>query len=213
VENRTAADVLTVDAERRVVLLRTLEATPRMLQVSLDEYDGLELHYAMHVQTGQGATVDRTYVIAGGWQTHRQSMYVACSRSRYGTRVFLDHESLGRTDRTAALEEAAARASTSREKVAATTLRARSRPRSRRVPLRPLAERYRLRQRRRAADARARAHRTTMQRLRDRAKALRTRERETGIPAAWLWAPVPAAPLPRWRSHWAVSARPRRGPR
>jgi len=155
----------------------------------------------MHVQTGQGATVDRTYVIAGGWQTHRQSMYVACSRSRYGTWVFLDHESLGRTDRTEALEEAAARASRSREKVAATTLRAQSRPKSRRNPVRPLAERYRQRQRRRRADAGARAHRTTMQRLRDLAKARRTRERTTGIPAAWLWRPVPQPPSPAGAPH------------
>jgi hypothetical protein len=110
--------------------------------------------------------------------------------------VFLDHESLGQTDRTAALEEAAARASKSREKVAATTLRAQSQPRSRRVPLRPLVESSRLRQRRRVAAASTRAHRKTMQRLRNRAKALRTRERETGIPAAWLWKPVAPPPSP-----------------
>jgi hypothetical protein len=75
----------------------------------------------MHVYKAQGATVDRSYVITGGWQTSKESLYVACSRSRTGTRLYLDRESLRHDIDADAIAEAAARGRTSRAKVAATT--------------------------------------------------------------------------------------------
>jgi len=123
IENRTTGDVMAVDVARRTAMVWTHEHTPREIAVNVDEYRGLDLHYAMHVHNGQGTTVDRTYVVLGGWQTHKESMYVACSRSRLGTRIFIDRQSLERLDDAAAIEEAARRGSRSRAKVAAISYR------------------------------------------------------------------------------------------
>ncbi|MGE5762007.1 MAG: MobF family relaxase [Gemmatimonadota bacterium] len=119
IENRTTGEVIGIDSPERVVVVRTHERTPREIRVNVRQYSGLDLHYAMHVHTGQGATVDRTYAILGGWQTHKESMYVACSRAREGTRIFIDRQSLGRLDDAAAIEEAARRGARSRAKLAA----------------------------------------------------------------------------------------------
>ncbi len=83
---------------------------------------GEPLFYAAHVYKSQGATVRRAYVVAGGWQTHRESLYVAVSRSRDATRLFVDRATLGTID-ASALAELAARAAESRAKVAAASLR------------------------------------------------------------------------------------------
>ena len=123
VENGTTGQVVAVDIERHVVTVRTDESEPRELEVSATEADPLlDLNYAAHVYKAQGATVDRTYVIAGGWQTHRESLYVACSRSRLGSHLFIDRESLGSDTDADALTAMAARGALSRGKVAATSL-------------------------------------------------------------------------------------------
>jgi len=70
---------------------------------------GLDLYYAAHVVKSQGATVRRAYVVAGGWQTHRDSSYVAASRSSEGTRLFVDRESRGYDADADALAEMARR--------------------------------------------------------------------------------------------------------
>jgi hypothetical protein len=72
------------------------------------------------VYKAQGATVDRTYVITGGWQMSKESLYVACSRSRDGTRLYLDKESLRHDIDHEAIAEAAVRGAASRAKVSAT---------------------------------------------------------------------------------------------
>jgi AAA domain/TrwC relaxase len=158
VENGTTGQVVAVDIQRHVITVRTDEAEPRELEVSATEADPLlDLNYAAHVYKAQGATVDRTYVIAGGWQTHRESLYVACSRSRLGSHLFLDRESLGSDTDADALTAMAARGALSRGKVAATSLhspavarRARlaERKRTRQVltSRKPLVDRYRRRQ-------------------------------------------------------------------
>jgi hypothetical protein len=56
---------------------------------------GLDLYDAARVVKSQGATVRRAYVSAGSWQTHRDSLYVAASRSSEGTRLFVYRESRG----------------------------------------------------------------------------------------------------------------------
>jgi len=50
-------------------------------------------------------TVDRTYMVTGGWQIGREATYVAFSRSRDATHVYTDYSSLGLEahDRSAAL--------------------------------------------------------------------------------------------------------------
>jgi hypothetical protein len=119
VENGTTGHVVAIDVDRRTVSVHTDERQSRVVTVLLDYTNVLDLHYAAHVYASQGTTVDRTFVVAGGWQTDREHLYVACSRSRFGTSIYLDRESLGEEVDADALAEAAARASRSRAKRAA----------------------------------------------------------------------------------------------
>ena len=57
--------------------------------------------------------------VAGGWQTSRETLYVACSRAREGTRLFVDRESLGSEVDRDALAEMVRRSADSRAKLAA----------------------------------------------------------------------------------------------
>ena len=167
VENGTTATVTGVDVDRGVLTVRTDEPSPRSLDVDADESaPPLKHAYAMHVNPSQGVTRDRGYVVAGGWQTHREGLYVACSRSRLGTHIFTDRESLAREVDADAVAELAARGSRSRAKVAAASYphsptgrrRVTRRPRRRcRVQSRrPLTEVYARRLRLRCARIRAR---------------------------------------------------------
>lgn len=122
VENGTTAEILGMDLTgSRRVLVRTHEATSRELAVPLDAYAGLDLNYAAHVSTAQGTTVPKAYVVAGGWQTNRESLYVQLSRSQQGSHLFVDRQSLADDADAGALEELAHRAAQSRAKIAAAT--------------------------------------------------------------------------------------------
>jgi conjugative relaxase-like TrwC/TraI family protein len=99
----------------------TVYTSGRDVTVPIDAEDSLvDLGLALHVYKAQGATVDRSYVISGSWTTSKESLYVAASRSRSGTRIFLDRETLGRDIDADAIEEAAKRGARSRAKRAAT---------------------------------------------------------------------------------------------
>ena len=50
---------------------------------------------ARHIHRAQGATVTRTLVITGGWQTSKEPAYVEASRARQGTSWFVNREDLG----------------------------------------------------------------------------------------------------------------------
>jgi hypothetical protein len=171
IENGTAATVQSVDPERGTLTVETAEATHRQVELRAGDAP-LELHYAVHVYKAQGATVDRAYVITGGWQTSKESLYVACSRSREGTRLYLDKESLRHDIDAEAIAEAAARGATSRAKVAATAHRRRAMYRRhaasrRRSDRRPLTEHYGHRKSRQDALGAARQRRA-LQRMAER---------------------------------------------
>ena len=216
VENGTTGKVVGVDTERHVVTVRTDELQPRDLEVTATETDPLlDLNYAAHVYKAQGTTVDRAYVIAGGWQTHKESLYVACSRSRLGSHLFADRESLDSDTDAAALAVMAARGAESRGKVAATTvcssaiarraqLAQRKRPRRVLTSRTPLVERYRRRlqlrwaryegrQRRAAAEyaVQHEQHVRRVERYRSHTPAavpdwaVMAFEKVTGVPYAW----------------------------
>jgi conjugative relaxase-like TrwC/TraI family protein len=133
VENGTTGDVIGVDPVARSVRVRTHEASPRELEIALsDEPVCLDLGYASHVVKSQGTTVRRAYIVVGGWQTHRESLYVAASRSREGTRLFVDRESLGSEVDRDALAEMVRRSAESRAKLAALEGKLPRRPATRR---------------------------------------------------------------------------------
>jgi conjugative relaxase-like TrwC/TraI family protein len=60
-----------------------------------EELSKVRLGYAQHIHRAQGATVTRTLVVTGGWQTAKEPAYVEASRARRGTDWFLSREELG----------------------------------------------------------------------------------------------------------------------
>lgn len=94
VENGTVADVLDTDG-RNGVTLRTCEPDPREVQLDTREFAELRLAYAQHVYKAQGRTVDRAFVLTGGWQTDQERAYVALTRAREQTDVYVSREDLG----------------------------------------------------------------------------------------------------------------------
>jgi hypothetical protein len=110
--------VVRVEPEAQVADVQVAERTVTLRGPQLT---ALRLGYAQHVYSAQGRTVDRTYVVTGGWQTGREATCVAFSRSREATHVYTDYSSLDLDvhDRKAALRELAARSSESQAKVSA----------------------------------------------------------------------------------------------
>jgi len=59
------------------------------------EFGDLRLSYAQHVYKAQGRTVQRAFVLTGGWQTDRERAYVALTRARDRTDLYASREDLG----------------------------------------------------------------------------------------------------------------------
>jgi len=93
VENGTRAQV--THARGRKVALRTEEPEPREVKVDTRRFSEVRLAYAQHVYKAQGATVDRALVLTGGWQADRESAYVAVTRARQRTDLYVSREDLG----------------------------------------------------------------------------------------------------------------------
>jgi ATP-dependent exoDNAse (exonuclease V) alpha subunit len=94
VENGTLAQI--IDARRDGTLtVRTTEPTPRELNVNTNDFNDMKLAYAQHVYKAQGQTVDRAFVLTGGWQTDRERAYVAMTRARERTDIYVTREDLG----------------------------------------------------------------------------------------------------------------------
>jgi hypothetical protein len=204
VEKGITGEVLAVDLAGGTVTVRTDEPKPRELEVPTSVATGLlDLGYAAHIYKAQGATVDRAYVVGGGWQTDRENLYTSCSRSRLGTRLYLDRETLGADTDGDALAVMAKRGSRSRAKTAACThllhlphvaamatdAPQEVRKRARRVltDRRPLVDRYRRREHLRAARVAGRRRRANAAYAEHSATAagLRTVERlaaDSGVP-------------------------------
>ncbi len=94
VENGTLGTVLEVSGEDRVSI-QTKGAQEREVQLGAEELDGLRLAYAQHLYKAQGRTVDRSFVLTGGWQTDRERAYVALTRAQERTDVYVSREDLG----------------------------------------------------------------------------------------------------------------------
>src|SRR5579875_3236041 len=94
VENGTRALVVDVDPDNGRARLVT-EGAGRELVVEGDDLGPLRLAYAQHLHRQQGATVERSVVVTGGWQTSREGAYVEASRARQGTDWHVSREDLG----------------------------------------------------------------------------------------------------------------------
>ncbi len=92
VENGTRGEVTHVDEHGVTV---TLDGSGRRVQLDGEHLDSLRLAYAQHVYRQQGATVERSVVLTGGWQTSKETTYVEATRARYGTDWFIARDQLG----------------------------------------------------------------------------------------------------------------------
>jgi conjugative relaxase-like TrwC/TraI family protein len=93
VENGTRGQVTNIDQDGTLTL--ALDGSDRRLQLARHGAESLRLAYAQHVYRQQGATVDRSIVLTGGWQTSKESAYVQATRARHGTDWYLARDQLG----------------------------------------------------------------------------------------------------------------------
>jgi conjugative relaxase-like TrwC/TraI family protein len=93
VENGSQGDVLDVTSDGEVLV--EFDVTGQRRTITGDDLASLRLGYAQHIHRAQGATVTRTLVVTGGWQTSKEPAYVEASRARQGTDWFVNREDLG----------------------------------------------------------------------------------------------------------------------
>ncbi len=93
VENGSRGEILDISQAGEVLV--EFDVTARRARLSGEDLARLRLGYAQHIHRAQGATVTRTLVVTGGWQTARESAYVEASRARKGTDWFVAREDLG----------------------------------------------------------------------------------------------------------------------
>jgi len=92
VENGARGQVTRTNEGGLTVLL---DGSRREVTLAGNDLENLRLAYAQHVYRQQGATVDRSVVLTGGWQTTKESAYVQATRAREATEWFLARDELG----------------------------------------------------------------------------------------------------------------------
>ncbi|MGA8745484.1 MAG: helicase C-terminal domain-containing protein [Solirubrobacterales bacterium] len=65
------------------------------MAVDTANFSDLNLGYALHVYKAQGITAEASGILTGGWQTDREHAYVALSRAREKTQVYVAREDPG----------------------------------------------------------------------------------------------------------------------
>ncbi|MBL8819956.1 MAG: relaxase domain-containing protein [Planctomyces sp.] len=106
IENGHKGTVLSVNPVLRTLKIRMDRpeqsdsgrgARHAVVTVSTKEFrnDGISLGYAFTIHKGQGATVDHSYVLAGGFQSDREMFYVQATRARISTHFFLSRDDAG----------------------------------------------------------------------------------------------------------------------
>jgi conjugative relaxase-like TrwC/TraI family protein len=93
IENGARGEVIDVSETGEVLI--QFDATSQWRTFAGDELARLRLGYASHIHRAQGATVTRTLVVTGGWQTSKEPAYVEASRAREGTDWYVNRQDLG----------------------------------------------------------------------------------------------------------------------
>jgi ATP-dependent exoDNAse (exonuclease V) alpha subunit len=93
VENGARGEVIDISETSEVLI--QFDATSQWRTLAGDELARLRLGYASHIHRAQGATVTRTLVVTGGWQTSKEPAYVEASRAREGTDWYVNRQDLG----------------------------------------------------------------------------------------------------------------------
>jgi conjugative relaxase-like TrwC/TraI family protein len=92
VENGSRGQVTDISHDRDVTV--ALDISDRQVRIAGEDLESLRLGYAQHIHGQQGATLDRTVVVTGGWQTSRETAYVEASRARNGTEWYVNRDEL-----------------------------------------------------------------------------------------------------------------------
>ena len=95
VENGIAGTVIDTSRHRDRITIETHEREPRQVKVDTSKFSDLSLGYAVHLYKAQGITAEASGILTGGWQTDREHSYVAISRAREQTRIYVAREDLG----------------------------------------------------------------------------------------------------------------------
>jgi conjugative relaxase-like TrwC/TraI family protein len=95
VENGITGTVAHASPTDQKVTIQTRESPPRKVEVDTEKFSNLSLGYAVHIRKGQGLTAETSGILAGGWQTDKEHIYVSLSRARERTDVYLSREDLG----------------------------------------------------------------------------------------------------------------------
>ena len=93
IENGSRGEVLDITPAGEVLI--EFDVTGRKRTLAGDDLARVRLGYAQHIHRAQGATVTRTLVVTGGWQTSKEPAYVEASRARQGTDWFVSRQDLG----------------------------------------------------------------------------------------------------------------------
>jgi len=95
VENGITGTIVDADRDRDRITIETHEREVREVEVDTGQFSDLNLGYAVHVYKAQGITAEASGILTGGWQTDREHVYVALSRAREQTQVYVSREDLG----------------------------------------------------------------------------------------------------------------------
>ena len=93
IENGSRGQVLDITPQGGVLI--EFDVTGRKRTLAGEDLARLRLGYAQHIHRAQGATVTRTLVVTGGWQTSKEPAYVEASRARHGTNWYVSRQDLG----------------------------------------------------------------------------------------------------------------------
>jgi ATP-dependent exoDNAse (exonuclease V) alpha subunit len=93
VENGTRGEITALHPNGSATV--TLDGSNRRIALATEDLDSLRLAYAQHVHRQQGATVERSIVLTGGWQTSKETAYVEATRARQRTDWYIARDDLG----------------------------------------------------------------------------------------------------------------------
>ena len=122
IENGITGTIIHASENERKVTILTRESPPRKVEVDTEKFSEISLAYAVHIRKGQGLTAETSGILAGGWQTDKEHMYVSLTRARERTDVYVSREDLGEQGMdTGAIERLGERMARSRAQEASIT--------------------------------------------------------------------------------------------
>ncbi|MGN6371508.1 MAG: hypothetical protein ACTHM1_00735, partial [Solirubrobacteraceae bacterium] len=93
VENGSRGEITQINQDHSLTVI--LDGSSRTIRLAGEQVENLRLAYAQHVYRQQGATVERSIVLTGGWQTSKETAYVQATRARHGTDWYVARDQLG----------------------------------------------------------------------------------------------------------------------